>query len=169
MLYRLRIACALLLMVLALLPVRGMAQNLDPHQLYERSCGRCHEEHAREFVEKKLSLDDDGALVSQNGLKLEMFLKSGHGGLNTEETDIILDHLAAINRGHGLFEDKCRICHDRAYELARLKLFIQDDKLVGRYTDRDIEAFLTHHGRLTATEVPFMVETLRRQLQTTSK
>ena len=71
-----------------------------------------------------------------------------------------------IELSGGLFEKKCRICHDRAVKLARTELTIKDGRLVGRYSKRDIATFLAGHGRLTADEVPLIVDMLKRQIAT---
>lgn len=140
------------------------AQQLDPHQLYEEKCAGCHQPHAGEFVHEKL-LGSDGKIQGRNSRReLRAFLEKGHGGLTPAELEIILTHLTAIQRSGRVFHDKCLICHDRAVNLARSKLIMRDGKLVGRYTGRDIAEFLSDHGRLTADEVPKMVEVLIRQL-----
>jgi len=56
------------------------------------------------------------------------------------------------------------MCHSRAVGLARGRLILSDGKLVGRYTGRDIEAFMENHGRLEGAEVSTIVRMLERQL-----
>jgi hypothetical protein len=43
-------------------------------------------------------------------------------------------------------------------------LTLRDDVLTGRYSDRDIEAFMLNHGRLNAAEAQQMIDVLKRQL-----
>lgn len=158
-------ACKLLLTAVAVPATPTLAQSLDPHALYERSCGGCHEEHARDFAETQLDLADGTVVGRGSGAPLGTILARGHGGLEAREVEVLVAHLSAIAHAGGLFRTKCRICHDRAVDVARRQLIVRDGRLVGRYTGRDIPAFLTKHGRLTADEVPRIVDMLRRQLQ----
>ena len=65
-----------------------------------------------------------------------------------------------------IFRDKCTLCHRNAVRLARIWLIVRDGRLVGRYTGRDIEAFLHNHGRLSDEEVGIVIKMLKRQLAT---
>ena len=58
------------------------------------------------------------------------------------------------------YQDRCEICHDRAYELARLRLIVRDGRLVGRYSGRDMTNFLPNHARMTTEEANRMREAL---------
>jgi len=83
-----------------------------------------------------------------------------------DEAKAMVAQLMSIERSGGVFEKKCRICHDRAVRLARTELVIEGGRLVGRYSKRDIVAFLANHGRLIADEVPKIVDMLKRQITT---
>jgi hypothetical protein len=141
------------------------AQQIDPHTLYEQNCAGCHAPHAGDFVFEKLDLLDNTLVGKKTGRPVSVFLNAGHGGLSPTEIEVLMDHFSNIRHSGRLFFEKCRICHVNAKELARLKLVIRDDMLVGRYTERDIAQFLVAHGRLTSEEVPRMVSTLKRQLE----
>lgn len=142
----------------------GHAQSVDPHELYEQSCGGCHAFHAGDFVFE--SLDHlNGVLVGRStGQPVEAFLQGGHGRLSSDEIEVILVHLAFIWDSGRLFHNNCSICHVRMVDLARLSLISRDGALYGRYTERLISEFLLEHGRLTADEVPRILVTLERQL-----
>ena len=64
-----------------------------------------------------------------------------------------------MNSG-GFYKERCEICHDRAYDLARLRLIQRDGRLVGRYSGRDMANFLPNHARMTAGEAARMLEAL---------
>lgn len=163
------VGIGLVLATLAAPAPPAAASGPDPHALYEAKCGGCHEEHARDFTENQLRLEDGRVLARRSGMALDRFLATGHGDVAPENLDVLVGHLSAVARAGGLFERKCRICHDRAVVLARRELVIRDGRLVGRYTGRDIEAFLTHHGRLTEHERAVMLDTLQRQLRTATE
>jgi len=141
------------------------AQSDDPHRIYEQRCAGCHTPHAGDFAQESL-LEQDGRLLGrESGRDLRGFLEAGHGKLEPAEIDTIVEQLGAILQRGALFQRKCRICHDRARELARLQLIVKDDILRGRYSEREIADFLRDHGRLTEEEVPIVVEMLTRHRQ----
>jgi hypothetical protein len=41
------------------------------------------------------------------------------------------------------------ICHGRGVDFARQRLTIENGRVTGLYSGRDIETFLRNHGRLT--------------------
>ena len=73
-------------------------------------------------------------------------------------------HLTFIVEAGGVFRDRCLICHDRAVVLARSELALRGDRLVGRYTGRDIAAFLETHGRLEGADIETILRMMKRQL-----
>ncbi len=144
----------------------AVARTIDPHRLYEQRCSGCHTPHAGSFVRQNL-VEDRGRLIGRKtGREVRAFLEAGHGNLTLEETKSMVAHLTNIQSARGLFQDKCIICHDRAVVLARTELAIEDGRLVGRYSKRDIAQFLTNHGRLKSDEVARMVDVLKRHLTT---
>lgn len=153
-----------LLLAVDLDPV--MAQSWDPHRLYEERCGRCHEDHARDFAQEGLRLENERVVGRRSGRDLRAFLAAGHGWLKQHEIDLLVDHLTGILQREAVFREKCRICHGRSLELARLSLIVKAGRLTGRYSGRDIAGFLTYHGRLKAEEVPILVGILTRHLET---
>ncbi|MBW4982671.1 hypothetical protein KZZ07_08965 [Mameliella sp. CS4] len=143
----------------------GQAQDIDAHAVYERSCASCHSAHAGDFVFESLIVSGDDLVGKKTGMPVAAMLASGHGKLSAEETEALVAQFLAIQEGGQLFQRKCFICHQRAVVLSKLKLVEQDGRLVGRYTGRDIETFLTEHGRLTPEEVPLMLERLTSQVK----
>lgn len=143
----------------------GHAQDIDPHALYESACAGCHRAHSGDFVFESMTMTGAGLEGKTTGKLVADLLGAGHGRLSSAETDTLIAHFEAINSGGQLFQDKCFICHERAVVLSRLKLVEEDGRLVGRYTGRDIEAFLHEHGRLTLDEIPIILERLQSQMQ----
>lgn len=141
------------------------AQTIDPHQLYEQKCSRCHAPHAGDFVHESLLFSDNRVLGRKSSRELPTFFDTGHGNLAPDEIDTMVAFLTQIRQSGQLFHDKCLICHDRAARFARIELTIKDDRLVGRYSGRDIEPFLEKHGRLEADELSKIVTVLKRQLE----
>lgn len=142
------------------------AEQIDPHAVYEHNCAGCHAPHASDLVETLLDAGQDPLVIKRTGQPLVGFLRSGHGRANPAEIDALIALFTRIQLSDGLFRTKCRICHVRAKETARLKLVIRDDRLVGRYTGRDIETFLHNHGRLAPQEIPVMLDALRQHVLT---
>ena len=164
-----RLRDIILTLLLIAAPGVAVAQSPDPHQIYEEHCTRCHAGHAGDFAWESLEQREGEVVTRRSGRPLTAFLRTGHGRLPPEQVAALSDHLAAILGREALFQRKCRACHARALPLARLKLILRNGRLTGRYTDRDIAAFLSYHGRLTAGEVPVLVEMLTGQLQTAGR
>lgn len=95
-----------------------------------------------------------------SGREVAGFLRQHAGGLNTEEIALFVDVFTRQVESGGFYRERCDICHDRAYELARLRLIIRDGRLVGRYTGRDMAVFLPDHARMTADEADKMLRAL---------
>lgn len=152
--------------ILVCAAVSASAQQVDPHRTYERKCGTCHAAHAGDFAWEAVTETDDGLAGRVSGRPVRDILAGGHGGLTEPEVEALLDQFALIRQSDRLFRKKCRICHDSAVRLARLELILDDGRLRGRYTGRDIEAFLHRHGRLDPSEVARMITILRRALET---
>lgn len=146
---------------------QDLATVIDPHALYEARCVRCHPPHAGEFVPSALERDEHGTIIGKHrGAAIDDLLVNGHGRLSEEEVPVMLDHLTRIFELGSLFRNRCLICHDRAVDLARGRLILRDGALTGRYSGRDIAAFLATHGRLSADEVGPVVDMLTRQIAT---
>jgi mono/diheme cytochrome c family protein len=144
----------------------ALAQTIDPHELYEQRCSGCHAPHAGEFVHDNLKRVGNKIVGLDTGRELRSFLAGGHGKLVPLEIDVIVAHLASILEAGALFRQNCIICHDRALVLARRQLVLRHGRLVGRYTDRDIETFLENHGRLNRVQITKVVQMLEGQLAT---
>ncbi|MEP3275840.1 MAG: hypothetical protein ABJN26_14675 [Stappiaceae bacterium] len=144
----------------------AVAQQSDPHQIYEQNCGGCHAAHAGDFAFESTVATENGLVGKQSARLLSDLLEAGHGKLTAEESGILIRHLENILKSGRVYRDKCINCHDSAVELARGQLIVRDGVLVGRYSDRDIAKFLSGHGRLTEAEVTTIVEVFERQLIT---
>ena len=142
------------------------AADIDPHALYERRCAGCHEPHARDLARSTLELQGGVAHLKGGGPLVEFFARHPRGGLPAAEAEALAAHMAAMLGTAFLFQEKCTICHDRASVLARRELIERDGVLVGRYSGRDIAAFLADHGRLAPDEAAVVLDMLRRQLAT---
>ncbi len=160
---RLAAVCALLAISLAG-NRPALAQDIDPHGLYEQRCSGCHRAHAGQFVHDKLERLEGEIVGRGTGRELRSFLTAGHGNLVRPEIDAMVAHLAAILGRGALFREKCLICHGRAVTLARSELILRHGRLVGRYSGRDIATFLQNHGRLEVAHIPTIVEMFERQL-----
>lgn len=146
--------------------VSSRAQQVDPHAIYESKCATCHDAHARGLALGLLEVDRDTVVIPQSGRPLSEFLSRGHGGIGPEEVKDLVEHLKTILSSDQIFATKCRLCHDRAKDFARHELIFQNDRLIGRYTKRDIERFLQHHGRLNQDEIPVILKMLEREAST---
>ncbi|MEW5962018.1 MAG: hypothetical protein AB1749_00500 [Pseudomonadota bacterium] len=164
----LHLVAVVVLALLLLIAVRlhSAAAAIDPHALYERACATCHPPHSRDLAQKSVKRVDGRTVGARSGKPIADLLV-GHMGvrLTAEETAALAGHFEAMLATGFLFQEKCIVCHDRAQELARLRLQIHDGRLVGRYSGLDIAAFLEQHGRLEGEEVAIMLATLRRQLE----
>jgi hypothetical protein len=142
------------------------ADSIDPHQVYEQKCARCHEDHARAFADTHLLLRNDRVIGLKRGRDLETFLEKGHGKLDPVEVIPLVAHLKSVTGAAGLYQAKCRMCHEPAVDFARLNLIMDGGNLLGRYSKADIAAFMIHHGRIDETERLTIMDALKRQLLT---
>lgn len=152
-------------LTIALLTPPAFAQSVDPHQLYEQRCATCHQPHARELVQETLVLRDGNVVLKKSGTLLADFLKRHpHRALEKPQADVLVKQFEAMLETGFVYQQKCGVCHDRAVDLARLRLQERNGTIIGRYTGSNITAFLRTHGRLTPSEVDTMVAMLDRQL-----
>jgi hypothetical protein len=131
----------------------------DFHEIFESRCLSCHG-HAGEFARTTL-IEIDGVLTGiRSGRNIADFLRRHAGGSSPSEITLFVGvFIAQVNSG-GFYKERCQICHDRAYDLARLRLIQREGRLVGRYTGRDMASFLPNHARMTAGEADRMLEAL---------
>jgi hypothetical protein len=141
-------------------------QSNDPHDIYEQNCGGCHTPHAGDFVQENLARLGVLTTVRRSGEELRPFLERGHGNLSSEQIDVTVKHLSEILEAGGLFRERCLICHGRAVTFARSQLIMRDGRIVARFGDRDIEAYLRNHGRLDGDQRATIIKMLERQLST---
>ncbi len=158
------LAALFLAIPVIVLPATGTLAD-NPHQLFETRCGRCHDMHAGPFARKKLELKNGEAVSARSNNDIRRYLEWGHGKLTDAEISQIVLLFEEILRSDGLFAQKCAICHGRGYTFARNDLTYRDGKLVGRYSGRDINAFLAWHGRLESYEIATITGLFVRQLE----
>ncbi len=147
------------------LPTAAQAQPIDPHALFEEKCGRCHE-HAGTFAREKLTIANGEVVGLRSGKPVLKTLASHFGKLSDAEAELIVDMFRRQIESGGLFESKCRFCHDPAKDLARQTLVMRNGQLTGRYSGRSIETFLSYHGRLEGGELVVMLDILAWHLTT---
>lgn len=146
------------------------SQTIDPHAVFENRCSRCHTQHAGVFTRKSLTLSPDGQITGRKTQqRIEAFLTGHSGNPSPAEIAALMDMFAIQLRSGGIFEQKCRICHDSAKKLARVKLEMRNGRLMGWIAERDIRDFLKGHGRLDTREVEIMNKLLIWQLQTAGR
>ncbi|MCL5778385.1 hypothetical protein M1105_15500 [Limibaculum sp. FT325] len=135
-------------------------QDAEPdfHAIWEARCLSCHG-HAGAFARERLTLEA-GEVRGRGGRDLRPFLARHGGGLPPDQVELFLDVLARQLASGGFYERECRICHDSARELARLRLVLRDGRLMGRYSGREIATFLVGHGRMSEAEAEAMTEAL---------
>jgi mono/diheme cytochrome c family protein len=141
------------------------AGSSDPHALFEQQCGACHG-HAGQLARDALVVVGGQLRTRSSNLELGQFLRRHSRSLSEEGAAVLQDMFLRQIEFGGLFQERCRICHDRASQLARKELIIEGDRLRGRYSGRDIREFLLGHGRLTPEEAETVDRMLRWQLET---
>ncbi len=155
---------------LSLAPTIGAAQNIDPHSVFEERCSRCHAPHAGQFARNALTMLPGGQIaIEKTNEPIESFLADHSGQLSPAQIVALTDMFAMQLNSGGLFERKCRICHDSAKKLARVRLEMKNGKLVDRITALDIHDLLKGHGRLNAGEVEVINKLLIWQLRTAGR
>jgi cytochrome c5 len=166
LLHLLAVVVLALLLLVAVRLHSAAAATIDPHALYERACATCHPPHSRDLAQQSVKRVDGRTVGVRSGRPI-VDLLAAHMGveLTAEQRAALAGHFEAMLATGFLFREKCIVCHDRAHELARLRLQIHGGRLVGRYSGLDIAKFLEGHGRLEGGEVAIMVATLRRQLE----
>ncbi len=150
-------------MLLLYLPMAAQSQPIDPHALFEAKCGRCHE-HAGDFAQETLTIEAGDVVGRQSGKPVLTTLASHFGRLSEAEAGLIVDMFRRQIKSGGLYENKCRLCHDPAKDLARQTLIMRHGQLTGRYSGRSMLKFLTYHGRLEGDELVVMLDMLAWQL-----
>lgn len=136
----------------------AVAQQADLHALFETRCAQCHG-HAGDFARASLTLGPEG-VTGRRGRPLPGFLARHGGGVSAAEADALVAMFARQIAAGPVYRNRCTICHDRAYEFARLKLILHDGALFGRYSGREIGPFLDGHARLTTAEAAAMTDAL---------
>ena len=147
-----------------LLTLSTVTMAADPHVLFESRCGACHG-HSGAFAHETLILSDGDVRSALTGRDMAAFLPTHRGALTADEAELLLDMFRRQITWGGVFQARCRVCHDSARALARHDLVIREGRLLGRYTGRDIADFLAGHGRADSAEQVILIEMLRWQLE----
>jgi len=153
------------LILLATMAPVTMAQPIDPHALFEKKCGRCHG-HAGDFARETLLFENGELVRKKSRRRLIDFLPNHFGNLKDDEISALVEAFERQVQTDGLYQEKCRICHDPARYLARRNLALRDDQLIGRYTGADIKRLLSYHGRLSDEQQTVIYDMLVWQLTT---
>lgn len=139
------------------------AHSADFHAIFEARCLRCHG-HAGAFARERLRLDN-GEVARRDGTPLAPFLTRHAGGLDPDEIALFLKVFARQIASGGFYQERCEICHDRARELARLRLIVREGRLTGRYSGHDMASFLPGHALMSEAEAGRMIEALTAILE----
>lgn len=129
--------------------------------LFEERCSRCHG-GAGTFAPAHLTFEQGVLRTGRSGKALQDFLRGHPGQLDEAERTAMVATLTMIVTAGGQFHQRCAVCHGHAEAFAAGRLVIRDGLLLGRYSGRDIEAFLPRHGRLDAEGAAFFGAVLRR-------
>lgn len=158
---------AMAALVLAMVPIGGRAHAADPHQLYEQRCQKCHFEHAADLARQKLRSIDNALQVTRTAQPVERLLRSHHGErLTAGEIAALSELFSSGLRWNGVYQHRCRRCHERAVTFARTRLKLEGDRLATRANDRDVDTFLLSHGDAGPEEIATLLEMFRFQLRT---
>ncbi len=147
------------------LPMAVQSQPIDPHALFEEKCGRCHE-HAGIFAREKLTIENGEVVGLRSGKPVLKTLTSHFGKLSDAEAELIVDMFRRQILSGGLYQGKCRLCHEPAKDFARQTLIMRHGQLTGRYSGQSIKEFLSYHGRLEGDELALVLDMLAWQLTT---
>lgn len=145
-------------------PLASRSQPVDPHELFEAKCGRCHG-HAGDFAREALTIVDDNVVGRQSGKPVLETLARHPGSPSEAEASLIVDMFRRQILSDGVYKAKCRFCHDPAKDLARQALILREGQLLGRYSGRSIKGFLGYHGRLDGDEQIVVLDMLTWQLE----
>lgn len=151
-----------LLMTMGLLAIGMTRQSaaLDPNAFWESRCAECHGP-AGPFARTHLHLED-GKLAGRHNRDLKRFLAlHENGAAESEATYAML--LAQIQTAPA-YEQKCAGCHESAAEFAKEALENRNGVVFGRKRAQPLSEILKRHGKLTADEIPVVVDVLARAL-----
>jgi cytochrome c5 len=143
----------------ALLSTAALA--VDLHEFWDSRCQECHG-HAGPFARRHLDVVD-GQLVGSRSRDLKQFLITHEAGAAQAEN--IYAMLLAQAQTKPVYQAKCAGCHDNAAALARASLELRDGSLDVRSSRQPVAELLKRHGKLTADEIPIVVESLARVLR----
>lgn len=156
-------------LTLALILAGGSARAVDPYQIYEQHCHKCHFEHGADLAMQKLRSVNGALQVARTGRPIGRLLRSHHGErMQAAESAALIELFASALRWGGVYEHRCMRCHERAVSFARTRLKLEDDRLVTHANGRDVEQFLATHGDASSAEIVTLLEMFRFQLRTSA-
>jgi hypothetical protein len=151
----------LFLAVMASLGLTTGTSALDLHQFWDQRCSDCHG-HAGDFARRHLKAEN-GVLVGQHhGHNLKQFM--GQHEMGPEHVERIYGMLLAQAATKPVYQQKCAGCHGTAAELARDSITRRDGVLLALPSQRPLADLLKRHGKLSAEEIPIVLESLSRVL-----
>lgn len=137
------------------------ASALDLHQLWDQRCQECHG-HAGDFARRHLAVESGRLVGRHHRDDLKRFMAQHEMG--AEHVERIYAMLLAQATTAPVYQQKCAGCHGTAAELARTSIARQDGDVVALPSRRPLVELLQRHGKLTAAEIPVVVESLTRVL-----
>jgi hypothetical protein len=156
----LRIRSAVLVLI-AWLGLATAASSLDLHQFWDQRCQNCHG-HAGDFARRHLQVEN-GLLAGQHHRdNLKQFMARHEMG--PEHVERIYGMLLAQATTKPVYQQKCAACHGTAAELARISIARKDGVLIALPSERPLADLLKRHGKLTADEIPTVLDSLARVL-----
>ncbi len=129
--------------------------------LFRERCVGCHDE-AGSFAAAHLRFEEGVLRARRSSKDLQSFLPGHPGRLDAAEREALVATLTMIVTSGGQFQQRCAICHGHAEAFASGHLMLRDGRLLGRYSGRDVEAFLPGHGRLDVEGAAFFTTVLTR-------
>jgi cytochrome c5 len=143
------------------------AQGSDPHQIYEDRCHGCHFEHGADLARQKLRIANGTLQVARSGKTIDRLLRDHHGvRLTSTELSTLAELFRSGLKWGGVFQFRCAKCHQTAVSFARKHLFLSEDRVRTRGTERDVGTYLQTHGEASADEIKILLEMLKFQLRT---
>ncbi len=144
-----------------MLGIGATASALDLHQFWDKRCHDCHG-HAGEFARRHLKVENGKLTGRHHTDNLKQFM--GRHEMGPEHVERIYGMLLAQAATKPVYQQKCAGCHGTAAELVRASISRQDGVLVALPSKRPLSELLKKHGKLSAEEMPIVLESLARVL-----
>lgn len=146
--------------VLVLMSASAAAPAMDLHKFWEGRCQECHG-HSAQFARTHLAVENGQLKGRHHRDDLQGFIARHEGGAAVAGGDVYR-MLMAQAQTKPVYQQKCAGCHEAAADFARSSLAMRDGVVIGRANGVPIADFLKKHGRLTADDIPIVVESLGR-------